>query len=156
MNNGTATTTNTLPRSGKEKTYKLLHRISVTQVYGNPNDRRVVRHMIDVNETTSKQGSLIRDAVTGYTTPYAVGTVAEDLFYSVLYTGQGRGEGGPILAFYESPGEYEKHNFTRLPASVKTRWEMKANAARNLLSSRIHEPITTTIGSSSGLAVAVV
>ena len=137
-------------RSGKEKTSKLLHRIGVTHTYGNPNDRRVVRHVVDVNETPSKQGVLIRDAITGHTNPFAVGTIAEDLFYSVLYTGQGRGTGtntgsGPILAFYESPAEYEKHNFTRLPASVKTRWEAKANSARILLSSRLQESTHTTV-----------
>lgn len=131
-------------RSGKEKTSKLLHRIGVTHTYGNPNDRRVVRHVVDVNETPSKQGALIRDAITGHTNPFAVGTIAEDLFYSVLYTGQGR-DTGPILAFYESPSEYEKHNFTRLPASVKSRWEAKANSARILLSTRLQESMHTSV-----------
>ena len=155
MNTTTIPTPINARGSGKDKSYKLLHRISVTQIYGNPKDRHVVRHVIDVNETPSKQGALIRDAITGYTTSFVVGTIAEDLFYSVLYTGQGH-DGGPILAFYESPGEYEKHNFTRLPASVKTRWEMKANSARNLLSSRIHEAPHMAIANNSRVAIAVV
>jgi len=52
-----------------------------------------------------KPGSFIRDAVTGLTTSYKIGSKKEELFFSVLVIGP---SGYSHKLFFESPVDFEK------------------------------------------------
>lgn len=52
---------------------------------------------------------------------YVVGSIQEDLFFKVSIS---NGENGqdPVLLFYDSPEQYEKHQFTTLNQTIKEQW----------------------------------
>lgn len=84
--------------------------------------------------TSSTPNSIIKNAMTGTFQSdeagryYRVGSRDEDLFFStILATGE-MGQTGPIL-FYDSPEQYERHFFTKLPEKIKDRWNEKRNLA---------------------------
>jgi len=70
-------------------------------------------------------GSRIRNAVTGSRTGYLVGSVDEDLFFKVSDTYGRNGRREPLMLFYDSPEQYEKHTFTLLDERVKNAWHKK-------------------------------
>jgi hypothetical protein len=67
-------------------------------------------------------GSFIRNAVTGAVTNYVVGSRDQDLFYKVaMCTGLDR-DHKPVHLFYDSPTQYENHQFTYVSDDVKELW----------------------------------
>ena len=67
-------------------------------------------------------GSFIRNAVTGSITNYVVGSKDQDLFYKVaMCTGLDR-DHRPVHLFYDSPTQYENHQFTYVSDEVKESW----------------------------------
>jgi len=67
-------------------------------------------------------GSFIRNAVTGAVTNYIVGSKDQELFYKVsMCTGLDR-EHRPVHLFYDSPTQYENHQFTHVSDEVKELW----------------------------------
>ncbi len=78
-------------------------------------------------------GSPIRNAVTGLPTNYLVGSKEEDLFYKVsICTGIDR-DNGPIHLYYDSPSQYENHQFTYVNDDVKEWWSERYLEARTRL-----------------------
>lgn len=78
-------------------------------------------------------GSQIRNAVTGLPTNYLVGSKEEDLFYKVsICTGVDK-ENGPIHLFYDSPAQYENHQFTTVSEDVKEWWSERFLEAKSRL-----------------------
>jgi len=66
-------------------------------------------------------GSPIRDALSGYTTEFVVGSAEEDLFFVVMMaTGE---TDGPKKIFYSSPEEFEKNQYQELSLDTKKRWK---------------------------------
>lgn len=73
-------------------------------------------------------GSNIRNAEYGTYTPYIVGSKYENLFFSVLDTTiQSDLRGGSVRLFYESPEQYESHQFASVDEDTRARWYEKRN-----------------------------
>jgi hypothetical protein len=68
------------------------------------------------------QGSQIRNAVTGQRYQHIVGSADEDFYFKVADTTSAI----PLTLFYETPEEYEQHQYTRVSDSVKENWRKKA------------------------------
>jgi hypothetical protein len=74
-------------------------------------------------------GSPIRNAETGEYYKYKVGTMDEDLFFkTMLSTGPGN-----LTLFYDSPTQYEIHQYVTLDDIIKTRWENKRQFRLNVI-----------------------
>ena len=83
--------------------------------------------------TPSCPGSRIRDAISGKRSSHFVGSLDEDLYFSVLIcNGKGR-HNEPVLLFYDSPERYEMHQDKILSQSVKEQWAKKFMAAKSKL-----------------------
>jgi hypothetical protein len=74
-------------------------------------------------------GNKIRNAITGEYYNSTVGSFEEDLYFSVIIA---TGETGQeqVTLFYDSPDQYEKHQFLTLSPNIKQRWHDKNIAAR--------------------------
>ena len=75
-------------------------------------------------------GSRIRNAVTGQYTPYIVGSKNEDLFFVVNDSTGLFGRREPLFLYYDSPEQYENHQFTLLNQKIKEKWNEKNLLAR--------------------------
>jgi hypothetical protein len=75
-------------------------------------------------------GSRIRNAVTGQYTPYIVGSKNEDLFFVVNDSTGLFGRRDPLFLYYDSPEQYENHQFTLLNQKIKEKWNEKNFLAR--------------------------
>ena len=74
-------------------------------------------------------GSPIRNAETGEYYKYKVGTMDEDLFFkTMISTGPGN-----LTLFYDSPKQYERHQYVTLDDDIKTRWENKRQFRLNII-----------------------
>jgi hypothetical protein len=74
-------------------------------------------------------GSQIRNAETGEYYKYKVGTMDEDLFFkTMLSSGQCN-----LTLFYDSPAQYERHQYVTLDDLIKTRWENKRQFRLNVI-----------------------
>jgi hypothetical protein len=67
--------------------------------------------------THNNTGTFIRNAVTGARMPQRVGSVDEDLYFSMIYLGSQSKTG--LLLFFDSPRQCESHMAIVLPDSVK-------------------------------------
>lgn len=87
-------------------------------------------YKIGFYETRTTPGSLIRNAVTGNINDFLyVGTYHEDIFFKVCNTTIDHKKRIPIILFYESPEEFEKHFKCIVQEDVKTKWRIKNAAA---------------------------
>jgi hypothetical protein len=67
-------------------------------------------------------GSTIKNAATGEYTNHRVGSEAENLYFCVANcTGLDKLH-GPVHLYYDSPSQYEKHQFTILEQTTKDKW----------------------------------
>jgi hypothetical protein len=117
-------------------------------VYGIPRVKvsgfhNIIKQRIIVDKRTGKEclknvtvkvyssgdlGSNIRNAEYGTYTPYIVGSKYENLFFSVIDTTiQSDSRGGSVRLFYESPEQYESHQFTSVDEDTRARWYEKRN-----------------------------
>ena len=90
-------------------------------------------YKIGFYETSTTPGSLIRNAITDYVFNYdcCVGTYKEDLYFKVCNTTIENGKRTPIIMFFESPEEFEKHFKCVVSDDNKNRWRLKyENALR--------------------------
>lgn len=76
--------------------------------------------------SSGTQGSSIRNAETGEYYKYTVGSLDENLFYKVSNS-TGEIGSGPITLFYETPGHYERHQYTEVNNISKKNWNDKKN-----------------------------
>ena len=91
-------------------------------------------------------GSNIRNAVTGQRMSHFVGSLDQDLYFSVsVSNGENKRERAPVHLFYSSPEEYENHQFMELSETQKEQWREKNSKAKirnlNLGSKRNRENI---------------
>jgi hypothetical protein len=76
--------------------------------------------------TSGNVGSKIRNAETGQTYKYKVGSKDEALFFKIgLATGELKTNNGSNVLFYDSPEQYEKHLCYELNQKVKDLWHEK-------------------------------
>ena len=76
---------------------------------------------------TGEFGSFIRNAVTGEVTKHRVGTKDENQYFKVINaTGLDRLH-GPLQLYYDSPSQYELHQFVTLHPDVKDTWYERFN-----------------------------
>jgi hypothetical protein len=80
---------------------------------------------------TGDYGSFIKNAVTGAYTNHRVGSEAENLYFSVANcTGMDK-LNGPVHLYYNSPSEYEKHQFTLVDQEKKDEWIKRVNLIKD-------------------------
>jgi hypothetical protein len=85
-------------------------------------DGKFYKNVIIKMYGSGDSGSFIRNAVTGAVTNYVVGSLDQDLFYKVaMCTGLDR-DHRPVHLFYDSPTQYENHQFTIVSDEVKEMW----------------------------------
>ena len=83
---------------------------------------------------SGQMGSRIRNAVTGQYTPYLVGSKNEDLFFVVNDSTGLYGRKDPLFLFYDTPEQYENHQYVILSQDIKEKWYKKNILARKYLS----------------------
>ena len=82
--------------------------------------------------TTSGFGNHIRDAETGDYYPHMVGSLDEDLYFSViLATGECNSANGSSTLFYLSPERYMQHQNQQLDEKIILRWKEKRDYRMN-------------------------
>jgi hypothetical protein len=74
---------------------------------------------------SGQHGSRIRNAVTGLRTPYLVGSKDEDLFFKVTDAKGYKNKNESLTLFYDSPEQFENHQFTLLSQPTKEQWLQK-------------------------------
>ena len=74
------------------------------------------------NFGSGAHGSRIRNAVTGAFYTYLVGSADEDKLFKVADSTGRNGRREPLMLFYTTPEEYERHHVTTLSADVKNKW----------------------------------
>ena len=73
--------------------------------------------------------SPIRNAETGEYYKYKVGTMDEDLFFKTMLSSGSCN----LTLFYDSPSQYERHQYVSLDDLIKTRWENKRQFRLNVI-----------------------
>ena len=82
---------------------------------------------------SGQQGSRIRNAVTGMSCSDLVGSSSEDLYFKVIDSTARHGRNYPLILFYDTPEQYENHQFVTVGTNVKEVWYEKCLAARKRL-----------------------
>lgn len=123
-----------------------VHKVSVV-----PRGYHTIRRMINRKlqkisfyETTNTPNYHIRNAISGHTTSYRVGTYDEDLFFSVLLCTGETGQNAPLL-FYDTPEQYEQHFGISLPEDAKEQWRVKYYLAVDKLKRKAPKSESTKI-----------
>jgi hypothetical protein len=92
---------------------------------------KISKYILDYYITSYTPDSRIRNAVTGiryrddnHKYKYVVGSLQENLFFKVSVS---NGENGqePVLLFYDSPEQFEKHQRMTLNTEIKEKWFQK-------------------------------
>lgn len=97
-----------------------------------------VRVKIQCFATKSVMGTRIRSATTGIAHNMFVGKIDEDLFFKVRMVNGEVGKSGYGNDFYyDSPEEYERHLFIKVPQIMKEQWVEKNRVAS--LRKKMHE-----------------
>lgn len=78
-------------------------------------------------------GTKIRNAVTGVSYNFIVGSSDEELFFKVTDSTGRNGRREPMMLYYDSPEQYENHQFTTVPTEIKQRWHKKSLKAQQRL-----------------------
>jgi len=82
--------------------------------------------------TNTNKNSLIRNAITGEMTGHRAGSKHQDFYFKVIdVSGLGGTTKIPKHLFYDSPEQYEKHQFTTVSQSVKESWVNRYMKALN-------------------------
>ena len=84
---------------------------------------------VQVYETNTTPNYRIRNAVTGMHYPkYKVGTNDENRFFKVCWATGHEGRKAPLILFFSSPEECEKHMLTTLSPEIKQGWRLRQMA----------------------------
>jgi hypothetical protein len=70
-------------------------------------------------------GSQIRNAVTGQYYPYRVGEMDESCLFKVIDAVGREGRSDPLMLYYDSPEQYENHQFVTVSQSIKENWHKR-------------------------------
>ncbi len=91
-------------------------------------DGKYYKNITTQNYGSGPAGSLIRNAVSGLIYDIRVGSLHEDMLFKVCKTTSKTRE--PLVLFYDSPEEYEKHYFTNVSDDLKKKWVERASYVR--------------------------
>lgn len=80
------------------------------------------------NFGSGMHGSRIRNAVTGVYYDYYVGSSDEDFLFKVVDSTGRNGNQEPIMLYYDTPEQYERHHYTSVSTQVKQNWAKRALA----------------------------
>jgi hypothetical protein len=80
---------------------------------------------------TGEYGSYIRNAVTGVYSKHKVGSEASDLYYSVANCCGIDKINGPVHLYYDTPSQYEAHQFTTVDPLAKEGWFARVNLLKD-------------------------
>jgi len=83
-----------------------------------------------VSYNSGDTDSRIRNAVTGHYTPHLVGSVDEDLYFSVI-DARSLSNKGRLVFYYDSPEQYEREHQVVLNDVIKEKWSKKKDARLN-------------------------
>jgi len=72
-------------------------------------------------------GSRIRNAVTGQYYPYVVGNLDEDVLFKVIDAVARDGRKDPLMLYYDSPEQYEDHQFVTVSQKIKEKWQQRVS-----------------------------
>jgi hypothetical protein len=90
-----------------------------------------VRVKIECYATKSVMGTKIRSATTGIINSMVVGKIDEDLFFKVrVVNGEISSSANGNDFYYDSPEEYERHMFIKVPQKMKEKWVEKNHLAK--------------------------
>lgn len=123
------------PESALKKTQVLnrgYHTISKNITLSNKTSKNVE---IGLYGSGSHESS-IRNAETGEYYKYTVGSMDEDLFFKVMIS-SGVNPTGPITLFYDTPEQYERHQYIELDTLTKKKWEVKKQHRLDILTKKI-------------------
>jgi len=76
-------------------------------------------------------GTHIRSAVNGFRTPHIFGSSDEYLYFSVIDANGYGGRKDPLILFFDSPEQYEKHCHVTLSPITKHNWHQQASTYRS-------------------------
>jgi hypothetical protein len=85
-------------------------------------DGKYYKYVTIENFGTGLHGSQIRNAVTGVYYDYMVGTADEDFLFKVVDSTGRKGKKDPLMLYYDTPEQYERHHFTSVSTQVKQNW----------------------------------
>jgi hypothetical protein len=95
-------------------------------------DKFYQKYIAEYNVYGSRsQGTLIRNAVSGERMPDYVGSKNEFQYFKVISTNI-PGAKGPVTLFYNSPAEYELHQYTTVSDSIKDQWRTRKQSQLGL------------------------
>jgi hypothetical protein len=77
---------------------------------------------------SGSSGAFIRNAVTGAYTNHLVGSKEDYLYFSVSMCNGMDKANGPVHLYYDSPIQYEKHQYVILDQKMKDDWFNRVNA----------------------------
>jgi hypothetical protein len=131
-------------RSEEDDSIKLVRPVGPAFMHLYENSRRPVTSVaVHVYETNTTPQHRIRDAVTGvYWSKAKVGTLAEDQFFKVCWATGHKGRQSPIVLFFHSPEEFERHMLCEVSNDVKLMWRSKQTNKRN---NTVKEDIKVTL-----------
>jgi hypothetical protein len=91
--------------------------------------RRALTHIVvQVYETNTTPHYKIRDAVSGVFWPkYKVGSYSEYLFFKVFWSVGENGRKDPLVLFFNTPEEYERHMLVEVSPEIKSQWYERRN-----------------------------
>jgi hypothetical protein len=75
-------------------------------------------------------GSFIRNAVTGERRNHRVGSADEYLYFSVAMCNGLDKLNGPVHLFYDTPSQYEKHQYVLLDPEITEKWYQRYNSIK--------------------------
>lgn len=75
-------------------------------------------------------GSFIKNAVTGETTKHRVGSAAENMYFSVAMCNGMDKQNGPVHLYYDTPAQYEKHQYVLLDRDTTEKWFERYNSLK--------------------------
>ena len=76
-------------------------------------------------------GSFIKNAVTGEYTDHRVGSEAENLYFCVENCSGLDKLNGPVHLYYDSPSQYENHQYTIIEQKTKDNWFNRYNLLKD-------------------------
>lgn len=94
--------------------YKYKKMVTVEDETGYRSQKKVLIEYYASGQT----GNYIRNAQTGIYTKDMVGSKSEDLYFKITM-------GNSIHLFYDSPEQYERHQYTKLSSEIKEKWAKK-------------------------------
>jgi hypothetical protein len=74
------------------------------------------------NYGSESTGTLIRNAVTGIRYDIKVGSEYENILFKVTDSTGYNKRKEPLILYYDSPEQYEKHRFTNVSDVIKKKW----------------------------------